>query len=563
MKQHRKWLLDAAVRACACAVCVLAAQSAEASGPSPPGLYVAEHQDATERDAEPEIKEFSLINYFFVRGTFTNQLADPSGLRGVSLGPLGPGAGVASSTGVDNDRTAAYIEQRWIPVIQYSPLFADGLATFRAQFEIDYTWGVAANAVQNNQGGGFNADQVNIQTKNVNVAITPTRKAKELSILVGTQSVYDTIYDPTITSLFDIVRTGYKLTFMGTDATALSVFGRKGDFRGKASYIPIAGAQPDLAEGNPQFTFASLVTADAAWELQPGTTVGASAWRLTDNTRSRGFVFQGLVNTGPSSSGLSGFTGTQPFNIEQADGHVNYLGAHFHHNINYRTGDLGASGFAMYNFGRYENQREGSTRQPFVDIRGLAANLELTYNWGKTEDDEFTLEGIYTTGDSDPTDGSYSSPFTLNYYGLPGAVWFNHKTLILFPFTQVVSNYTGAVTDISNQGFGLTAGILTGAWDIIPQTLNLKLGVAAATSSADPDPQELDPTPGSPGDERTIDRGRFIGAEVNAELVYEFRYLMSVGLHGAYMVTGSFYDDNDQVQDNPFALFTTFTWYAF
>jgi hypothetical protein len=34
-------------------------------------------------------------------------------------------------------------------------------------------------------------------------------------------------------------------------------------------------------------------------------------------------------------------------------------------------------------------------------------------------------------------------------------VWFNHKTLILFPFTQTVSNYTGAVTDISNQGYGL------------------------------------------------------------------------------------------------------------
>ena len=38
-------------------------------------------------------------------------------------------------------------------------------------------------------------------------------------------------------------------------------------------------------------------------------------------------------------------------------------------------------------------------------------------------------------------------------YGLPGAVWFNHKTLLLFPFTSTVNNYTGAVTDISNQGY--------------------------------------------------------------------------------------------------------------
>ena len=38
---------------------------------------------------------------------------------------------------------------------------------------------------------------------------------------------------------------------------------------------------------------------------------------------------------------------------------------------------------------------------------------------------------------------------------------------------------------------------------------------------------------------------------------------MTVGLHGAYMVRGGFYDGNEQVKFNPWAFFTTFTWYAF
>jgi hypothetical protein len=34
------------------------------------------------------------------------------------------------------------------------------------------------------------------------------------------------------------------------------------------------------------------------------------------------------------------------------------------------------------------------------------------YNWGKTEADLFTLEGMLVTGDSDQTDDKYSGAFT-------------------------------------------------------------------------------------------------------------------------------------------------------
>ncbi len=522
---------------------------ASASPVTVPGAYYGDWYDEKNREEEEPPREFNLINYFFTRATFTNQVGDPSGLKGVSLGPIGHPFG--SRVRVEGLK-AYYIEQRWIPVIEYSPWFVDGLASFRAQFEVDFLWGRAANTIQPNEGGGFNADQVNIQTKNVNVALYPFRNPNTLTLLVGTQSVYDTYLDPTRTPLNDIIRTGYKLTFLGSDATGLSVFsGYKG--HAKLSLLPLGSAQADKAlEDDPRLKYIWLITADYVYPVQPGTNVGVSVWGLRDDTKGDAFAFEGLVKSGPASTGLGSFTGTARFNIDRPTGTVFWLGAHFNHNIDFRTGPFGASGFLMYNGGSYRSSNPETALNPEVEISGLSANLELLYNWGRTANDVVTLEGMYTTGDEDLSDGRYKSAFTLNMYGLPGAVWFNHKTLLLFPFTSTANNYTGAVSDISNQGYGLRAAIATGAMDLIPHKLNLKLGTALATSDVTP-----------PRWDENVARGRFIGAEVNAELKYHIRYLMTVGLHVGYLFKGSFYDGATRVTEDPWAAFTTFTWYAF
>ncbi|MFL5347747.1 MAG: hypothetical protein ACJ8AT_23410 [Hyalangium sp.] len=522
---------------------------ASASPTTVPGAYYDKYQDEKNRDQDAEPREFVLINYFFSRFTLTNQVGDPSGLKGVSLGPIGSPVGSAVRV---TDLKAYYAEQRWIPVIEYSPWFVDGLASFRAQFEVDYLWGRAANTVQPNEGGGFNADQVNIQTKNVNVAFYPFRDPTKLTILIGTQPVYDTYYDPTRTPLNDIIRTGYKLTFLGSDATGLSVFSSyKGN--AKLSLLPLGTAQPDKALGDdPRLKYIWLFTGDYTYPVQPGTNVGVSAWGLRDDTKGDAFAYEGLVKSGPASTGLGGFTGTPRFNIERPTGTVFWLGAHFNHNIDFRTGRLAASGFVMYNGGSYKSSVENTPNNTEVKISGLSANAEVLYNWGHTPNDVVSLEGMYTTGDSDLNDGKYKGAFTLNMYGLPGAVWFDHKTLLLFPFTSTANNYTGAVSDISNQGYGLRSAIAAGAMDLIPNKLNLKLGAALASSDVTPPRWSAD-----------VPRGRFIGAEVNAELRYTIRYLMTVGLHTGYMFKGSFYDGAPLVTSNPWAAFTTFTWYAF
>lgn len=505
-----------------------------------------DYRDAKDREHDGPLADFRFISYFFVRGTMSNVIGDPSGLKGVSLGPIGFASGAGSATKI-GDSPALYVDQRWIPVIEYTPFFFDGLATVRAQFEIDFMWGLAANTTQPNQGGGFNADQVNIQTKNVNVAIYPFKKQKPLAIVIGTQTVYDAIQDPATTSLFEVMKSGYKLSFLGSDATGLSVYGWLDRHRFKVSLLPLAGGQPDAVfKNNPATFFAVLATADYSFSPFPGTTLGLSAWTLRDDTKGAAFAFQGLVYTGPSSSGLALFTGAPRFAIDQAQGGVSWLGFNFQHNLAFNHGPLAASGFLMGNFGQYTSTAATTTNPTTLDIAGFGANLELDYHYGLSPADVITLEGMYTSGSSNPASGKYGGVVTMNTYGLPGAVWFNHRMLLLFPFTSTVNNYTGAVTDISNQGYGLSAGILTGTYDLIPNTLSVKVGTGAAWANHPPS--------GS---------GRFMGLEVNAELKWTIRYLMTVGLHGGYLFKGNFYDGNTRVSANPYALFTTFTWYGF
>lgn len=531
----------------------LPALTSRAQGPAAPSLHFNQWLAETDRSQQADPPELLLVNYFLTRFTATSMLANPAGLRGVSLGPIGQVAGSAVST-VD-DAVITYVEQRWIPVLTFAPHFVDGLAQFHAMLEVDFTWGVQANTAQQNQGGAFNADQLNIQTKNVNVALYPTKNPLELSIVVGTHPIYDNVRDATRTSVFEIARTGYKLAFVGSDGTGISVHGRHQRLRGKASFVMLNAGQPrNASEGDPRFEYALLGMLDGQYTLAPGTHLGLSAWTLVDETQGLGDLFSNIVRPGPSSASLPAYTGVPRLDIPRATGWVQYGGAFFDHNIDFHRGRFGASGFVMTNFGEFSEQGADPGQGRTLSVEGGAANLELMYNHGKTNRDVVTLEGMFATGDDDLSDDTYTGPFTMNFYGLPGATWFNHKTLLLFPFTTVVSNYTGAITDLSNQGAGLLSGILAARLDLVPYVLNLKLGGAVGFSAVAPEPFST---------EDPVERGTFVGAEVNAELVWTIRYLMDLGLHAGYMFRGDFYDGVGPIDADPWGVWTTFTWYAF
>lgn len=534
-------------------VCLLAfANKARAQDATMPGLYAPEWQDDHDRSKDEPPPQFRFISYFFTRATFTDMVGDPSGLKGVSLGPLGEQAGSLVESGLTGP--AAYFEQRWIPVIEFTPHFVDGLAAFHAQFRINYIWGLAANTVQGNQGGGFNAEQINIQTKNINVSLYPTRDPDDITIILGTQPAYDSPLDPTRYGLNDLTRSGYKLSFLGSDATGVSVYSQRGGLT-KLSWLPLGSAQPDNATtGDPRLKFVWLATLDHQQEIAPGTWIGASLWYLRDDTQGDADAYQGLVRSGPASAGLSAYTGTAPFQIDDPSGWVGWIGINAHHNIDFRTGRFAADGFLMYNGGKFVSNDAATLLNPSVTISGLTGDLELLYNWGHSINDVLSFETIDSSGDSNVNDGHYTSAFTMNYYGLPGATFFTHRTLLLFPFTSTVVNYSGAIADVSNQGAGLRSAIGAATYDLVPNKLNIKVGLAYARSQNTPASYAGSATP----------RGKSIGTEVNAELKWTIRYLMIAGLHAGYLFRGDWFNgETSRVTQDPYALFTTFTWYAF
>ncbi len=535
--------------------CLLAlAPRARAQDTTMPGLYAPEGDwlDQHDRSKDEPPPQFRFISYFFTRASFTDVVGDPSGLKGVSLGPLGEQAGSLVESGLTGP--TGYFEQRWIPVITFAPHFVDGLAEFHAQFRINYIWGLAANTVQGNQGGGFNAEQINIQTKNLNVSLYPTRDPDDLTIIVGTQPAYDSPLDPTRYGLNDLTRTGYKLSFLGSDATGISLYSQRHG-NTKLSWLPLGSAQPNNATtGDPRLQFVWLATLDHQHEIAPGTWIGGSIWYLRDDTQGDADAYQGLVRSGPASGGLSAYTGTAPFLMDQPSGWVGWLGINAHHNIDFRTGRFAADGFLMYNGGKYVTNDPTTVLNQTTTISGLSGDLELLYNWGHSINDVLSFEFVGSSGDKNPLDNHYNSAFTLNYYGLPGATFFTHRTLLLFPFTSTVVNYSGAVTDLSNQGEGLRAGIVAATYDLIPNKLNFKVGAAYGRSQNTPQPFVGSVTP----------RGKYIGTEINAELKYTIRYLMTLGLHAGYLFRGDWFDgETSRVTADPYAVFLTFTWYAF
>lgn len=522
----------------------------------PDPSYNAWYELRDRRDDGP-FRELTFINYFFTRAMATGVRADTTLLRGVSTGPFG--IGPAGSAGRVGDGATYLVEQRWIPLLSATPFFADGWAELRAMLEVDYAWGFSANAVGQHQGGGFNADQLNLVTKNVYAALFPTRNPQQLSLLVGTQPFFDSIYSPHSTPASELMRSGYKMAFLATDATGLSAYGAYDAWLAKLAFVPLGVSQPRKASANdPGYAFAYLATADLALTPQPGTAIGLSYWYLRDDTEGQAFAVEGLVRSGPSPGGLASITGHVAMELQRPTGFVHYAGLNFHHNLRFFTSPWSASGFLLFNGGRYRAHDARSLNSQ-VKLWGWAANLEGAYHYGRSVNDLLTLELLATNGDSDATDGTQRGPFTLNNYGAMGAFWANHRTLLLFPFARTAINATGAVLDISNQGFGLAAAIATASYDLVPNKLNLKLGTAVASCFADPPPfRELASAAAAPRD-----RGRLIGMELNAELVYQIRFLMNVGLHTGVLFRGDFYDGNSWVTANPLAGFLTFTWYVF
>ncbi len=478
-----------------------------------------------------KIEEFKFIGYYFVRSEISNLYASNEFLKGQVVGRLF--GGNTTKTGL----TSKFTEQRFIPIIAYSPKLFDGWATMRMSFEFDWTWGDANYGAGGNFGGAFGADFVNMQTQNLYIEFRPQRN---FFLNIGLSRIFDNINVPAYTPTDKLVNTGYRLAVWGSDGVGVSAHYLLPNQRFKF------GAY-QLYENNVQDDDdVSLYELDYEYDFSIKSSAGLTLYYLSDRANGEGGVSilgQGL------NSGLSNYNGVFNFNFgnEKYTADIFWIGSHFHSNPLLKQGRFGYTGFVMSNLG----QAKTDTRT--IDISGLAANLKMSYKYGKNANDFISLDGIFTTGDKkNINDGKYTGFLTGNNWTAPGAVFFSHGLYLLLPHGNVVNRFMAAVIDIQNLGYGLSAGSLSGAYDIIPNKLRAKAALGLGMANVSP----------SGG-------GNSIGTEFNFNLRYTLKVYMDLELHAAYLNLGDFFDSTvvngnmTERPENPWLLFASLKWIMF
>lgn len=459
-------------------------------------------------------KEFQFLAFFITQNVHSNFYPESSLFNGQLVGRL---FGQNSSTTSDS-MVANYTEQRILPFFIYQPKLFNGKAILRASFEIDWTWGDQAYGLSGNKGSAISADQVNLQTQNIELELIPI---KDLAINLGLQRLYDTPFNPYRTYFDKMTTTGYRLSYWGTDAVGISARYNQDFSQTKVGYYKL---YEQNAEENDDVTLSEFVyrrKLSMKWDL------GGSVYFLTDRGKGTGGVSvfgQGLNSTLVNYNG--GFNFDLGTNDYQAN--VAWLGAFFSRNADFWLDRYLLTGFINYNLGTVKTNQAGTYKKK-ADIGGMAVNLRAAYRYGQTQSDYVSLDMMYTTGDGDGlANDSYSGVITGNTWGMPASIFISSGSYLLFPHANVVNRFTPLVADISNMGYGLMGGTANIYRDIIPHKLNVKMGGAMALSSVKPQ-----------------DAGNYMGTELNAAVKYSFGPFMSLELHGANMWLGDFYDSND------------------
>lgn len=490
-------------------------------------------------------KQFQFIAFYINQAVSSNMYPQSSLFNGQLVGRL---FGQNSSTTSDTVRSN-YVEQRLIPFFIYQPRLFNGKAILRASFEIDWTWGDQAYGVSGNKGSAISADQVNIQTQNLELELIPY---KGWSINLGLQRLYDTPYNPYRTYFDKMTTTGYRLAFWGTDGVGASVRYENDLNRIKTGFYKLYENQAEKDDDVTLFEAIYQRKFDKNWNL------GGSFYYTRDRGHGQGGVSvfgQGLNSTLVNYNG--GFNFNLGTNDYEAD--IVWTGIFFSRNDDFWIDRWQLTGFLKYNLGTVRTM-ENEIWTNKADILGAAGNIRTAYRFGQTLNDYASVDLVYTSGDADGIEnGKYSGVITGNTWGMPANVFISTGAYLLFPHINVVNRYTPIIADISNMGYGVTAGTFNVHKDIIPNKINIKIGGAKGFSSVKPQ-----------------NGGKDIGTELNGAIKYTFGPFMNLEFHAAYMWLGDFYDSNDDSHgtdinglnydsrpEDPWTAFITFKWLMF
>ncbi|HEX6834962.1 MAG TPA: hypothetical protein VF334_00240 [Polyangia bacterium] len=467
--------------------------------------------------------QLRFLAYFIARGEVTNVAPTNDLLQGRVVGRLfGP------NTTTTSQGTSWLIEQRLIPFIVFEPKILDKMARLRASFELNWTWGDTSYSTGGNFGGALSGRSVNLETQNVEVELDLPH---HWHVNIGLQRLWDNIRDPYRTFFTTEALSSERLAFWGTDAVGISAHGALWGqlFRFGAYDLYHNKVQED----DHVLLFEALTDRD----IRDGWHVGGSVRYLRDTSAGAGGV--SVLGQGPDST-LADYNGVFRFPLNGQKYHANlaWVGVDTSYNPEFTAGRFGGSAFAVASLGRVDLLQASGDYAKVADVLGLALDARAGYRYGNSRNDVITGEVIYTTGDANGiADGRYSGVITGNTYGAPGGVFTTSGSYLLMPHSNVVNRYYSAVPDLSNQGYGLTAGTVNASYDLWRNVLTGKLGIAAGSSNVAP--------PGG---------GHFIGFEGNAMLAWRIRVFLSLEVHAAYLHLGGFYDSP---KEQPAALTTT------
>ncbi|MEM1218965.1 MAG: hypothetical protein AAGH79_08630 [Bacteroidota bacterium] len=484
-------------------------------------------------------QQFQFLAFFYTHGVGTNIYPENDFLRGQVIGRLFG----QNTTQTSDSLQAFYFEQRILPFFIYSPRIFNGRATLRASFEIDWTWGDVAYGAGPNQGSAPSADQVNLQTQNIELELIP---AKGWAINLGLQRMYDTPFNPYRTFFEQLTNTAYRLNYWGTDGVGVSVRYDRDYERFKAGYYQLYENNIEQLDDVSFMEFTYHRNLNYRWDL------GVSAHYVRDRANGEG---------GPSILGqglnalLNTYNGTYrfPYGGQRYRADVGWLGTYWSFNRQYVLHRWFMTGYANWNFGMVDLENEAGAFEPTTSLSGLGANLRVGYRYGQTIADAFTVDVIYTSGDENGLqDDIFNGVMTGNYWATPGGLYISHGGYLLFPHANVVNRYVAAVPDISNIGYGLIGGTFNASKDFIPNKFSGKLGYVTAFSRVAPE-----------------GGGVRLGHEANFKLAYNLGPFMSVEWHGAYLWLGDFFDspeingEQGQRPVNPYQTFLAFRWLMF
>jgi hypothetical protein len=490
-------------------------------------------------------KEFQFLAFFINQGVASNFYPQNEFLRGQVIGRLFG----ANSTTTSDTATALYIEQRIIPFFIYQPSLFDGKAILRASFEIDWTYGDASYGVGGNLGAAISADQVNIQTQNIELELIPK---SGWAVNIGLQRMFDTPFNPYRTLFDKMTQSAYRLAYYGTDAAGITIRHDRDFGRYKFGFYKYYENDIFRDDDVNMFEFMADRSLSPLWKL------GVSANYVRDRASGKGGVSilgQGLNSLLADHNGTFKFKfGPVPYKAD-----IVWLGTYFSRNLDLMADPISVTGFFNYNLGRADVLKSGNWEKG-ASIGGFGANLKGIYRYGQTTEDIVKLDLLYTSGDKDGLDDKkYSGVMTANTWGGPGAIFISSGAYILMPHGNVVNRFTPAISDISNMGYGLSAATTTLSKAFVPHKFIGRLGGALAFANVKP----------SAG-------GYHIGTEANMALVYNPGTYMSIEWHTAHMWLGNFYDSADQRYSapinggtpgqrpvNPWTSFLVFKWLMF